>query len=244
MPRLWAFGRRPPPPPLLARRRWLKLTLAAGAAAVVAACGPAAPPPPSTPPALTLVTREEWGAVPPNLEAWGEQGLFDPLTNPTGWLEYDQPLAEVLTTLIVHHSASALDGPGDIQKLHMERRGYADVAYHYLIGFEGQLYVGRDVHVRGAHTAGFNTGTVGACLLGNFQNQQPAAAQLDTLRILAANLAATVGIGYLASHRDFLPSETACPGEHLQPLLPELAAGVGLAYGTQGYVPPAWSTSS
>jgi hypothetical protein len=225
------------------RRRILHLGVAVGAAALVAACGPATGLPP-TPPALTLVTREEWGAVPPNLEAFGEHGQFDPVTNPTGWLVYDRPLAEVLTTLIVHHSASALDGPRDIQKLHMERRGYADVAYHYLIGYQGQLYVGRDVHVRGAHTAGFNTGTVGACLLGNFQNQQPAAAQLDTRRILAANLAATVGIGYLASHQDFLPGETLCPGEHLAPLLPELAAGVGLAYGTQGYGPPAWSTPS
>lgn len=221
------------------RRRCLKLGLATGAAAVLAACGTTQPLAPTAPP-LTVIEREAWGAVAPNLEARGEHGVFDAETNPTGWLVYPEPLAQVLTTLIVHHSASVLDGPREIQKLHMEKRGYADIAYHYLIDGAGRLYAGRDLHARGAHTGGFNTGTVGVCVLGNFENQTPPAAQLDALRSLGAHLAATVGIEYLASHQDFQPGATVCPGHHLGPLLPDLAAGLGLRYGTEGYVVPAW----
>jgi hypothetical protein len=202
-------------------RLCLHLGLATSAAALLAACQPDAPAVPTAPP-LTLISRDAWGAVEPNLDAAEEHGLFDPQTNPSGWLEYDQPLADVLTTLIVHHSASALDSPRDIQKLHMERRGYADIAYHYLIDASGRLYVGRDLHVRGAHTAGFNTGSVGACLLGNFESQTPSAAQLDTLRLLGANLASTVGVAYLAGHHDFMPAATVCPGAHLAPSCPTL----------------------
>src|SRR5687768_6665075 len=104
------------------RRQSLQLGLTAGAAALLAACQ--SPETPAAPlPALTLIARDEWGAAAPNLEAAGEHGLFDERTNPTGWLEYDQPLSTVLTTLVVHHSASVLDGPRDIQKLHMHTRG-------------------------------------------------------------------------------------------------------------------------
>jgi hypothetical protein len=165
--------------------------------------------------------------------------VFDRVSNPTGWLVYDQPLAGVLTTLVVHHSASVLDGPRAIQKLHMEKRGYADIGYHYLIDAEGRLYEGRLVGVRGAHTGGFNTGTVGVCLLGNFENQWPDVRQLEALRGLGTHLAAAYGLGFLASHQGFQPAATVCPGHNLQPLLPDLAGVMGLTYGTQGYAPPA-----
>src|SRR5512144_2349034 len=35
---------------------------------------------------LTLITRAGWGAALPNLQAQAEHGLFDPATNPEGWL--------------------------------------------------------------------------------------------------------------------------------------------------------------
>ncbi len=222
------------------RRRCLKLGLAASAAAVLAACQAPAAPSTLTPP-LTLITREEWGAVAPNMEAAAERGVFDRVTNPSGWLEYDQPLSDVLNTLVVHHSASVLDGPRDIQKLHMEKRGYADIGYHYLIDAAGLLYEGRAVGVRGAHTGGFNTGTVGVCLLGNFENQWPAMAQLEALRGLGAGLTAAYGLTHLASHHGFQPGATVCPGHNLEPLLPDLAGVMGLTYGTAGYVAPPWS---
>jgi hypothetical protein len=222
---------RPLPSSRYSRRQSLQLGLTAGAAALLAACQ--TPETPAAPlPALTLITRDEWGAVAPNLEAAGEHGLFDERTNPTGWLEYDQPLSTVLTTLVVHHSASVLDGPRDIQKLHMSTRGFADIGYHYLIEAGGQLYEGRDLQVRGAHTGGFNTGTLGVCLLGNFQNQWPAMPQLETLRGLGTHLAAAYGIAYLASHHGFQPDATVCPGRNLEPLLPDLASVMGLTYGT------------
>ena len=218
------------------------LGLTAGLGAALAACGPNPPAPSPRPTPLPLVSREAWGAAEPDHTAPGEHGLFDPVTNPEGWLVYEQPLSEILRTLIVHHSALPLsDGPREIQTLHMQRRGYADIGYHYLIDAAGQLYAGRDLGVRGAHTGGANTGSVGVCLLGNFETAEPPAAQLATLRALAADLLARYGLTHLAGHRDFQPDETVCPGALLEPLLPELAAAVGLTYGTGGYVPPPWS---
>lgn len=191
-------------------------------------------------PPLAVISRAEWGAAAPDYTtAAAERGLYDPLTNPGGWLVYALPLAEVLRTLIVHHSAlPTTDGPRAIQTLHMQRRGYADIGYHFIIDAAGLLYAGRDLAVRGAHTGGANTGSVGACLLGNFELAAPAAAQLDTLRALGADLAARYGLTHLAGHRDFQPEATVCPGAQLAPLLPDLATALGLTLGTGGYVPP------
>jgi hypothetical protein len=220
----------------------LGLGLTAGLGAALAACGPSTPAPAPSPTPLPLLSRAAWGAAEPDHTASAEYGLFDPLTNPGGWLVYDQPLSDVLRTLIVHHSALPLsDGPLEIQALHMQRRGYADIGYHYVIDAAGLLYAGRDLGVRGAHTGGANTGSVGACLLGNFETTTPPAPQLDTLRALAADLAARYGLTHLAGHRDFQPDETVCPGAQLEPLLPALAAALGLSSGTGGYVPPPWS---
>jgi hypothetical protein len=197
------------------------------------------------PDAPPILSRAEWGAAEPDHDAHAERGLFDPVANPNGWLVYPPgPLADALHTLVVHHSAlPATDGALAIQRLHMERRGYADIGYHFVVDNSGLIYAGRDLNVRGAHTGGANTGTVGVVLLGNFEHAEPEPAQLDSLRQLAAYLASAFALTHLAGHADFQPGATLCPGKHLAPLLPALAVGLGLTFGTGGYVPPDWSRS-
>jgi hypothetical protein len=192
---------------------------------------------------LDLITRTGWGAGAANWETSGEAGVFDPVTNPAGQLIYTEPLTDWLNTLVVHHSAlEYLDGPREIQRLHILQNGYADVGYHFFVDGLGQLYEGRPLNERGAHTGGYNTGTVGICLLGNFDVIEPVLAQLNTLRQVAVYLRDTVGITYLAGHRDFQPEATVCPGANLWPLLLGVAEETGLNWGTEGYVVPAWAS--
>lgn len=187
---------------------------------------------------LNITPRADWNAAPPDPTS-SPEGLYDPVANPGGWLVYDRPLSEILTTLIVHHSALPLsDGPLEIQWKHIHQRDFADIAYHFVIDAAGQIYAGRDMHVRGAHTGGHNTGTVGVALLGNFQETQPAVVQLASLKALGGCLADEYGITHLAGHRDFQPGVTVCPGDYLEVLLPDVAAEVGLAFGTDGYDGP------
>jgi hypothetical protein len=195
----------------------------------------------SPPPKPAIVSRAEWGARPLNLEAPEEFGLFDPKTNPEGVLYYSSDLSAVLNTIVVHHSAIPDTGPADIQNLHMDRRGFADVAYHFMIAKDGMIYEGRELNIRGAHVQGFNTGSVGVVLLGNFNDEQPTEAQLNSLRALVDYLRYTYGIRYLAGHKDYpdqSPDGTECPGDNLYPLLPGLARELGMKYGIDGYVRP------
>ena len=194
--------------------------------------------PPSMPP---ITTRAEWDARPLNLEAAEEFGIFDASTNPEGVLYYPGELTKVLNTIVVHHSATAYGNPNEVQDLHMDGRRFADVAYHYLIDTEGTIYEGREINIRGAHVQGFNTGSVGIVLLGNFNEDQPTESQIESLQELVDYLRYAYEIQYLAGHKDYpnqSPDGTECPGDNLYPLLSDLAGYMGMKYGIEGYVAP------
>ncbi len=227
------------------RRQVLQAGAMAAASAFIAACRSQRPTPErgsAENATIKLIRREAWGALEPNFDAAGEHGLFDPVTNPSGWLVYSEPLAEVLNTVVVHHSALSLsDGPIKIQKLHFDQKGYADVGYHFLVDEVGRVYEGRRINVRGAHTGGYNTGTVGVVLLGNFELAAPPEQQLGAAKNLIRLMVGQYGITHLAGHRDFQPDETVCPGAYLEPLLPGLGVELGLTFGTGGYKKPEWA---
>jgi hypothetical protein len=183
---------------------------------------------------ISVIPRAAWGAQARIVLSRIEAGDYHPALNRSGWRVYDQPLREVLRLLVVHHSAlPASDGPCEIQRLHQQQRGFADVGYHFMIDAGGLIYEGRPIHVRGAHVAGHNTGAVGLCLLGNFERTAPTPAQLASLSSLAIALHEAFGITHLAGHRDLPSQNTLCPGANLWPRLPALAEYLGLVFGGQ-----------
>lgn len=192
-------------------------------------------------PGPQIVAREAWGALAPDHSARNEGGFYS-ATNPGGWRVYDQPLPEVYNTLVVHHSAFLEENDRatlhEIQDLHRGRNGWADVAYHYLIGRDGTIYEGRDVGVRGAHVEGANTGTVGVCLLGNYAVDTPPMRQIEGAITLMVWLADWLQLTHIATHRDFNGDITECPGDNLAAYMPRFAAATNLTIGTEGYVPP------
>ena len=195
----------------------------------------------SPPPKPTIISRAEWNARPLNLEALEEFGVFDASTNPAGVLTYSDDLLSALNTIVVHHSAYPYAGPQEVQDLHMDRRGFADVAYHFIVDADGMIYEGREISIRGAHVQGYNTGSVGIVLLGNFNDSQPTESQIDNLRKLVDYLRYTYGIRFLAGHKDYpnqSPDGTECPGNNLYLVLPDLARSLGMKYSIDGYVGP------
>jgi hypothetical protein len=224
----------------ISRRTLLKwLAMSAAASSLPSLTGCTSSDAPDAPILPTVIPRSDWKAVAPDLNAPGEHGLYDPKTNPEGWLVYDTPLPDVLNTVVIHHSALPLsDGPHQIQYKHMHDKGFADIGYHFVIDDSGQIYAGRSLTVRGAHTGGHNTGTIGVVLMGNFEEAEPTPLQLANVKTLIRYLTSQYTLTHLAGHRDFQPEETVCPGKHLEPRLPDLAAELGLKFGTDGYTGP------
>ena len=189
-----------------------------------------------------IVSRADWGALPVNHAARNEYGDYVKGSNPEGWYVYANDLRESYQTLVIHHSAFyELDGLEtllEIQRLHREDRGWADIGYHFLLDKQGTIYEGRDLHARGAHTAGYNTGSAGICLMGDFRFVAPSRAQLYAAQALIRWLVYRLHPTHLAGHQDFNQT-TACPGAFLIDQLEALAAAVGLELGIDGFRPVA-----
>lgn len=154
--------------------------------------------------------------------------------------------ASRLDLAVVHHTAtsnsySSADVPGilrSIQAFHMDANGWSDIGYNFLIDRFGRTWEGRaggmGNPVIGAHAAGFNTGSVGVSLIGNFVGASPTASALEaTSRVIGwklgiygvdptgrANITSrgstsipagqVVNLPRVVGHRDV--GSTACPG--------------------------------
>ncbi len=141
-----------------------------------------------------------------------------------------------ITDLIIHHSAGPADqDPRAIDEEHRQR-GMAGIAYNWIITHDGEVYSGRPIIVVPAAAYGRNQESVNVCLTGNFMESHPTPQQLQALKELAVfvhgllpHIVRTIGhrevatIFYPHSTSDYA---TACPGDNLQALIPEVKAYV------------------
>lgn len=199
--------------------------------------------PPTATPAISrppIIDRTQWGALSPDFDARNETGYYDKLTNPEGWYIYPDALQDSYQTLVIHHSGfyeqDGLSTLLEIQRAHREDRGWADVGYHFMVDKDGTIYEGRDLTVRGVHVEGFNTGSLGVCLMGDFRFEAPSDAQLNATYALNDWIVYRTGVTHLAGHKDF-NDFTVCPGAMIANQLEDLASRAGLTYGTDGYQP-------
>ncbi len=95
-------------------------------------------------------------------------------------------------------------------------RGWGDIGYHYAIDPAGRIWEARPISWQGAHVKEQNTGNLGICVLGNYEIQQPNAAQLDAVErfVVAQMQTYKVRASRIYTHREL--SRTACPGRFLQ----------------------------
>jgi len=106
--------------------------------------------------------------------------------------------APVLRLALVHHTAgangySAAQSPAivrAIQLYHVKGNGWNDIGYNFLVDRFGQVFEGRyggiERNVVGAHAEGFNTGSVGVALLGEYGSLAVAQKARDALATLLA----------------------------------------------------------
>jgi hypothetical protein len=95
--------------------------------------------------------------------------------------------SDALAFAVVHHTAGANTYTRAqsaaivkaIQLYHVQGNGWNDIGYNFLVDKYGQVFEGRyggmTRNVIGAHAEGFNTGSVGVALLGNYGSATPSA---------------------------------------------------------------------
>jgi hypothetical protein len=200
-----------------------------------------------------IISRADWGA--------NESYRFN-----SGGYEIFPSTYYPLQKVIVHHTASRNDDPDPeatiraIYYMHAVSRGWGDIDYNFLIDWQGRIYEGRHSRkyasgepitgedlagnvARGAHARGFNDGTVGIALLGNFQKILPPLAQRAALEKLIAwklerhginplgastytnpNLGTSTYLQNISGHRNV--NATDCPGDTFYNWFPTLRQNV------------------
>ncbi len=156
-----------------------------------------------------------------------------------------------------HNDYSRSEAPGVIRGVynyHVKSLGWSDIGYNFLVDRYGVVYEGRyggmDRGVIGAHAAGFNTGSFGVSLLGNFEVARPTSAAVRAATDLIAwkyhvhdidpNPARMVYVNKrwvhtLSGHRDV--GATACPGRYLYSQMDDIRHGVYVAISEYGTPP-------
>ena len=127
--------------------------------------------------------------------------------------------------IVIHASATktTMDiGAAEIRKWHTSpdkndpSKPWQDIGYHYVIRRDGTLEDGRDLNTVGSHVAGYNSRSVGICLVGgvsdtgrsenNFTKEQ-----FQTLETLVKKLTKVWPHAIVQGHRDFPNVKKDCP---------------------------------
>jgi hypothetical protein len=165
------------------------------------------PPPP--PPPVAIVPRPIRPPVASNV--------------PRDWIPPVEP--RPWQWIIIHHSATTYGDAQIIDKWHRDR-GFDELGYDFVIGNgtssgDGQIEVGPrwTKQKYGAHDRTpdnrYNEFGIGICLVGNFDEQHPTAAQMRSVDKLVAYLMKTYHISgdRILGHGDTKPTD--CPGKFL-----------------------------
>lgn len=117
--------------------------------------------------------------------------------------------------IVVHHSASKTHKAEDFARWHVEQRNWAGIGYHEVIEKDGTVCLANRYETRSNHVKNNNTASIGICLSGNFEEEEPTKAQLKSLdsriKHIRRQFAQKLEV---KGHRD-LQTSTACCGDFL-----------------------------
>ncbi len=186
----------------VSRRRLLQLGTAGLAMAALSKQPAAAAAPAVNPASRVVLCRDAWGAQPPR-----PGGVPNPLHRMT-----------------LHHTEVVLgdnaNAPGRLrqhQHYHQDTQGWIDIAYHYSVDRNGNIYQLRSPHLVGDTATTYDpTGHFLVVCEGDFDKEGVSEDQINGAALVFAWAAQEFGIptGTLAGHRDFA-STTTCPGASL-----------------------------
>jgi hypothetical protein len=168
-----------------------------------------------------ILPRAAWGALPPNAGLMTEQKPAEIVIHHTG--ERQQPKLPLETKL------RGLQGfamsPGKVGSL--SKPAWGDVPYHYYIDVSGRIGEGRDPGFQGDSVTAFdNEDRIQVVVEGDFEREEPAKPEIESLTKLVIWLAAKYVISpeAISSHGDH--DRTDCPGKNLKPYLEDLRKAV------------------
>jgi len=190
----------------------LKIYICATFLVILGMCGCYTPPTPK--PLTTVKSRENTMAtVRPNKKE--EPYIISQL---------DHYFVRDWRYIVIHHSATASGSAAGFDSYHRKKRGWENgLGYHFVIGNgngtpDGEVEIGNRWldQIDGAHAGveEYNHSGIGICLVGNFNQSSPTAAQMASLSVLVEYLQNRCHITAenIIMHRHC--KQTDCPGRN------------------------------
>jgi hypothetical protein len=125
--------------------------------------------------------------------------------------------------IIIHHSGGTDSNPltdtsnqtFEIIKQWHILLGWGDIGYHWVIEKNGKIIQGRKESEEGAHCIGYNTKSIGICVVGNFDLTFPTRQQEESLKRLLIEIREryNIPVENIVPHREF--SNKTCYGKNL-----------------------------
>ena len=124
--------------------------------------------------------------------------------------------------IVVHCAATkpSMDiGADTIRDWHVNGNGWRDIGYHLVIKRNGDVEKGRDINDSGAHAAGYNSKSIGLCLVGGMAEDNSAednftAQQWTSLLATVKELEVDYPSAKVIRHNEI--SEKECPSFDVQ----------------------------
>ena len=125
------------------------------------------------------------------------------------------------TNIIVVHHVGEITRDVSAEEIHdwHKNNGWSGIGYHFVIRKDGTIERGRPQEMIGSHAQGFNWESVGINVVGDFDQQEPEAEQVESLARLIAYLSVQYGNIQIQGHCDLM--NTDCPGANLYSQLPD-----------------------
>jgi hypothetical protein len=143
---------------------------------------------------------------------------------PRDWIP--QAKAHQWKYIVIHHSDTKVGSAASFDRYHREVRKWDSLGYHFVIGNgslsgDGQVEAGKRwvKQMTGAHAGvkEFNENGIGICLVGDFSQTRPTAAEMRSLAKLVGHLMKTYRIppNNVLGHNDAKDGKTNCPGKYM-----------------------------
>lgn len=182
---------------------------------------------------FNLISRSRWGARQPRSRVTRTPGSVDTVyihwPGAPGSLrkQDEENVCDCVLPPDLAARASRIDTAAEeraymreIQNFHMDTRGWADIAYNYVIFRSGRIYAGRTFKVVPASQAPYNTHGVSiCCVIGAADEVSPA--MWENLRDFVPWCEDYARHDlHCKGHRQV--NQTTCPGDRLMKLVPRL----------------------
>lgn len=163
-----------------------------------------------------VISRSRWTSAPPSPSNMNRQSPIHSIT-----VHHDG-----MRPYFGNDEGSTVGRLETIRRSHRERQNWGDIGYHFAVDRSGRVYECRALIWQGAHVKDHNPGNIGVLALGNFDEQSPTDAQLESVRSFVIQLQQTYNVpaNRVLTHREWPGAVTACPGRALQSYMDTIRA--------------------